>query len=217
VILEAQGVSRRAGDALLVDDVSLRLAAGEWTSLVGPSGCGKTTLLMLLGLLDRPSAGHVRLGGEDTGTLSSTRRARLRLERIGFVFQMHNLLDHLSTRDNVCLPAWRLGGSRAAALARADELLERLGLTARAHTRAGLLSTGEAQRAAIARALVNRPTLVIADEPTGSLDSANTAKVLETLAEVPATGAALLVATHDPQVASRGRPLAMRDGRLVQS
>jgi putative ABC transport system ATP-binding protein len=213
-ILRARNVSRRAGALSILCDVSLELAPGEWVSLVGPSGCGKTSLLMVLGLLDAPTEGSVLLDGEDVAALSPAARAAARLARVGFVFQTQNLLDHLTTRDNVALPAWRLGGTRKAALRAADELLERFGLAARADARAGTLSTGEAQRAALARALVNRPALVLADEPTGSLDSANAAAVLELLGEVNAAGATLLVATHDAGVAARGRRLAMRDGQI---
>ena len=213
-VLRAEGVCRNAGTLAIVVDASLAIDAGEWVSLVGPSGCGKTTLLMLLGLLDKPDRGRVWLDGEDVAPWSSLARARARLTTIGFVFQTQNLLDHLTARENVALPAWRAGGSREAAMRAADGLLARFGLADRATTRAGQLSTGEAQRTAIARALINKPKLVFADEPTGSLDSANTALVLDALTEVTADGAALLVATHDPAVAKRGRPLTMRDGRL---
>jgi ABC-type lipoprotein export system ATPase subunit len=213
-LLTTDRISRTIGDLAVLRDVSLSLAAGEWVSLVGPSGCGKTSLLMVLGLLDAPDAGAVRLAGVDVATMSPLTRASTRLARIGFVFQSQNLLDHLSTRDNVALPAWRLGGSRSAALRAADALLDRFGLTPRAHTRAAALSSGEAQRASIARALVNSPSLVLADEPTGSLDSKSAAAVLSALAEVNAAGATLLVATHDATVAAKGRQLSMRDGRI---
>jgi len=210
-----EGLVKRVGELTIVADATLALEPGAWISLVGPSGCGKTSLLMLLGLLDRPDAGRVWLDGEDVTAWSAAARARARLRRIGFVFQTHNLLDHLTARENVALPAWRAGGSRAAALRSADALLERFDLAPRAGTRAARLSTGEAQRTAIARALVNQPRVVLADEPTGSLDSANAARVLDSLAEVTASGAALLVATHDPKVAARGRQVAMHDGTLV--
>jgi ABC-type lipoprotein export system ATPase subunit len=214
VILRVDGVSRRIGDLAILRGVTLELARGEWVSLVGPSGCGKTSLLMVLGLLDAADEGTVVLDGKHVDRLSGSARAAARLAQIGFVFQTQNLLDHLSARDNIALPAWRLGRSRPAALRAADELLERFGLAARGGVRAGRLSTGEAQRVAIARALVNRPALVLADEPTGSLDSANAQVVLDLLAEVNAAGAALLVATHDAGVAARGRRLAMRDGAV---
>ncbi|HZJ72367.1 MAG TPA: ATP-binding cassette domain-containing protein, partial [Planctomycetota bacterium] len=173
-------------------------------------------LLHLLGLLDRPAQGSVWLDGADAWTWGRGTRARARLQRIGFVFQQHHLLEHLSARDNVALPAWRLGGSRRRALAEADRLLDRVGLSARARERAGVLSMGEAQRVALARALVNRPAIVLADEPTGSLDSASATQVLDALREVRETGGALLVVTHDDTVAQRAdRSLCMRDGRLV--
>ena len=216
-VLRAQSLAKRVGDLAIVADASLGVDAGEWVSLVGPSGCGKTSLLMLLGLLEQPTGGRLWLDGEDVAAWSASARARARLAHIGFVFQTQNLLDHLTTRENVALPAWRAGGSRSAAMRAADKLLERFGLAQRSDTRAALLSTGEAQRAAIARALVNGPRLVLADEPTGSLDSANTANVLDALTEVTASGAALVVATHDSAVAARGRKVAMLDGRLGES
>ena len=214
-LLRAEGLRRTVGDLEIVADASFVIEAGAWVSLVGPSGCGKTSLLMMLGLLDRPDHGRLWLDGVDTTAWTPRARARARLGQIGFVFQTNNLLDHLTTRDNVALPAWRAGGSRANAERAADALLERFGLASRATTRAALLSTGEGQRAAIARALVNQPRLVLADEPTGSLDSASAAVVLEALREVTSGGTALVVATHDSTVAARGPEIAMRDGRIV--
>ena len=215
-VLRAEGLTRVLGEVTAVAGVSLTIAAGEWVSLVGPSGCGKTTLLQMLGLLDRPTAGQLRLAGVDPwkGTVSA--RTLLRRERIGFVFQGNNLIEHLTARDNVALPAWRLLGSRGAALAAADALLERLGLSARAGTRAAVLSMGEGQRVAIARALVNRPQVVLADEPTGNLDKASGESVMAALGEVCVTGSALLVVTHDVGVAARAnRTLTMSDGRIL--
>jgi ABC-type lipoprotein export system ATPase subunit len=215
-VLEARAVGHTVGATAILREVSLAIAPGEWVSLVGPSGCGKTTLLHLLGLLDRPTEGSVWLGGDEASRWSRGARARARLQRIGFVFQQLQLLDHLSARDNVALPAWRLGGSRRRALAAADAMLERVGLAGRARERTGVLSMGEAQRVALARALVNRPAIVLADEPTGSLDSASAAQVLDALREVRETGGALLVVTHDDTVAQRAdRSLCMRDGRLI--
>jgi putative ABC transport system ATP-binding protein len=216
-VLEAQGLVRMRGDRPVLDGVSLALAPGEAVALMGPSGCGKTTLLHLLGLLDRPTAGRLEVGGVDPWRASAAARAGLRLRHIGFVFQQSNLLPFLSARDNVALAAWRLGGDRRAALAASDALLARFGLAGRARTRGGVLSLGEAQRVATARALVNRPALILADEPTGSLDSASTAAVLDALDEVVRDGTALLVATHDPRVAERmGRVIRMHDGGLVE-
>jgi ABC-type lipoprotein export system ATPase subunit len=213
--LSARALTRRHGDREVVSGVSLEMAAGEWLSLVGPSGSGKTSLLFLLGLLDQPSSGEVLIAGERASSLGAEAQAHLRASHLGFVFQQNNLFEGLSARDNVALPAWKATGSRRRAEARADALLDRLGLAARARDRAGQLSVGEMQRVAIARALVNEPRVVLADEPTGSLDSASAALVLAALAEVTRAGAALLVVTHDPEVAARGaRLLPMRDGRL---
>jgi ABC-type lipoprotein export system ATPase subunit len=202
-VLRAEDVSRHHGDVRAVTGFSIEVGAAESVALVGPSGCGKTTLLQVLGLLDRPTSGRVLVDGADAYALSASERARLRLVRFGFVFQQNNLLDHLTARENVALPAWSLGGSRKAALRAADELLDRFGLSHRASAAASLLSVGEAQRVAIARALVNRPGIVLADEPTGSLDAESAAKVLAAFEEVCGRGAALLIVTHDPAVAAR--------------
>jgi ABC-type lipoprotein export system ATPase subunit len=212
--IAARGLTRRFGPRDVVAGIDLEIASGEWMSLVGASGCGKTTLLQMLGLLDRPDAGSVLLEGADPWSWDQGRRADARLARIGFVFQTHNLVQHLTTRENVALPRWRLGGSRAAGLREADKWLERFGLTGQATTLAARLSIGESQRTAIARALVNRPAIVLADEPTGSLDSENGQIVLDALGQACAEGAALLVVTHDPGVASRGPAVSMRDGRI---
>ena len=158
----------------------------------------------------------MRLAGVDPwkGTVSA--RTLLRRERIGFVFQGNNLIEYLTARENVALPAWRLLGNRGAALAAADGLLDRLGLSARADTPAAVLSMGEGQRVAIARALVNRPQVVLADEPTGNLDKASGESVMAALGEVCVTGSALLVVTHDVGVAARAnRTLTMSDGRIL--
>jgi ABC-type lipoprotein export system ATPase subunit len=217
-VLEAQRVTRRIGDREIVSGVNVTLSAGESVALVGPSGCGKTSLLQMLGLLDRPDDGVVKLGADDAWSISGAQRARHRLERIGFVFQQHNLFESMTALENVALPAWRKTGSRAEATKRARELLDRFGLSRVSGTRAAELSGGEAQRTALARALVNDPELVLADEPTGNLDSASSEAVIASLFEICARGAALLVVTHDTEIASRAtRQLRMLDGRLVRS
>jgi putative ABC transport system ATP-binding protein len=215
--LRAEGLIRAFADRRVVDGASLLLREAESVALLGPSGCGKTTLLQMLGLLDRPQGGRVLLGGLDAWSLDPAGRARLRLRDIGFVFQQHNLLGHLSARENVALPAWQLGGRRRHALAQADAWLARFGLSAVAGRRAADLSGGEAQRVALARALINRPRLVLLDEPTGSLDSSSAQAVLAALGEVRVEGAALLLVTHDPAVAATAsRQVAMRDGRILK-
>jgi putative ABC transport system ATP-binding protein len=215
-LLVASGLVRWRGDKAVISGASLSLALGESVALMGPSGCGKTTLLHLLGILDRPSAGTVVIDGEDPWHTGRNARAALRLRRMGFVFQQSNLMPFLSARDNVALPAWRLHGSRKRALDQADLLLHKFGLGDRASAAGGVLSLGEAQRVATARALVNRPALVLADEPTGSLDSAATDAVLDSFDDVVREGTTLLMATHDPRVASRmQRIVHMEDGALV--
>jgi len=214
-VLVADGLVRRRGDKAVIAGASLTLEPGESVAIMGPSGCGKTTLLHLMGVLDRPSAGTVHVEGVDPWHTGRDARAGLRLRRIGFVFQQSNLMPFLSARDNVSLPAWRLGGDRRKALVQADLLLERFGLGARSRAPGGELSLGEAQRVAIARALVNRPALILADEPTGSLDSAATEAVLAGFDDIVREGTTLLVATHDPRVAGRMRRIIrMRDGAV---
>ena len=214
--LDARALVRRYDDRTVIDHVSIAIAMGESVSLMGTSGCGKTTLLHILGALDRPDEGRLFIGGVDPSALGEGARARLRRERLGFVFQQSNLLPALSARENVALPAWRVSGRRAEALERAGALLSRFGLAARADAPAHVLSLGEAQRVAVARALINSPRLVLADEPTGSLDSSSTDAVLDALTEVCRLGAALLVVTHDPDVAARcARQVVMKDGRIA--
>jgi ABC-type lipoprotein export system ATPase subunit len=215
MILAAEKLTRRFGGFTAVAGVSLSMAHGETVALCGRSGCGKTTLLQMLGLLDAPSSGRVLVGEKVASELPRKERAWLRLSHFGFVFQTHQLLGHLSARENVAVPHWRLHGDRRASLAAADELLDRLGVLARASLRPAQLSTGEAQRIAIARALVNRPSVVLADEPTGSLDSVSAQAVLEAL--LGARAEALLIVTHDPAVAARAqRRITLSDGAVVE-
>jgi putative ABC transport system ATP-binding protein len=219
-VLEARGLVRRyqaeGSPIRAVDGVDLEVEAGETVSVMGPSGCGKSTLLHLLGGLERPDAGELYLGGERVDGLSETAWAVRRRSRLGFVFQAFHLVDELTSVENVELPALLLGASRREARRRASELLERLGVAGRGGHLPDRLSGGERQRVAVARALINRPLLVLADEPTGNLDSRATGDLLRLFAELREARQALLVVTHDARVASTAdRLLRMRDGAIV--
>lgn len=220
-LLEARDLERRlAGDppVMLVADVSLAIAAGTFTVIVGPSGCGKSSLLYLLGLIDRPTSGTVTLDGQDVSVLDGDARAQLRLERFGFVFQFHFLLPEFTALENVMLPIRRLGRLGGGdARARALKLLEAQGLDGKADKTPDRLSGGERQRIAIARALANDPALILGDEPTGNLDSQNSARVVETFrALAHDQGRAVVCVTHDLAVAAAADVcVSMLDGRIV--
>jgi lipoprotein-releasing system ATP-binding protein len=220
-ILHLNAITRiyATGDEKLtvLNGATLSLAAGEIVALVAPSGSGKSTLLHLAGLLERPDAGAVVIDGQDTGKLSDTARTNIRLRRIGIVYQFHHLLGEFTALENIALPQMIAGIKRAAAEARALELLEKFGLAARAQHLPGKLSGGEQQRVAIARALANRPGLLLADEPTGNLDVATAEVVFEELLRiVRSENVAALIATHNPDLAARmDRQLTLRDGHLV--
>jgi putative ABC transport system ATP-binding protein len=200
----------------VLEAVDLELAEGEWLAVLGPSGSGKSTLLNILGLLDRPDAGVYELAGEDVSDLGDTRRAALRNRRIGFVFQSFNLLPRTSALENVAAPLLYRGIRRAARLTQALGALERVGLADRADHDPTELSGGQLQRVAIARALVGEPALLLADEPTGNLDSRSGAEVLELFAALHRAGTTVLMITHDPVVASRAqRRLVLDAGRLA--
>jgi putative ABC transport system ATP-binding protein len=200
----------------VLEAVDLELAEGEWLAVLGPSGSGKSTLLNILGLLDRPDAGVYELAGEDVSDLGDTRRAELRNRRIGFVFQSFNLLPRTSALENVAAPLLYRGIRRAARLTQAHVALERVGLADRADHDPTELSGGQLQRVAIARALVGEPALLLADEPTGNLDSRSGAEVLELFAALHRAGTTVLMITHDPVVASRAqRRLVLDAGRLA--
>jgi putative ABC transport system ATP-binding protein len=199
-----------------VDHVDLVVEEGETVCVMGPSGCGKSTLLHILGGLERADAGELRLGDLRVDGLSETEWAILRRRSIGFVFQAFNLVDELTAVENVELPALLLGASRRDARARALDLLERLRVAERAAHLPDRLSGGERQRVSVARALINEPALVLADEPTGNLDSRATGDILGLFAELRDARQTLLVVTHDARVASIGdRLLTMRDGAIV--
>jgi putative ABC transport system ATP-binding protein len=197
-----------------VAGVSLVMDAGDFVALVGPSGCGKSTLLHLCGAMDRPTSGTVRLESALLTTAGDDELTRIRRERVGFVFQFFNLLPTLTLLENVELPLLLSGQRPAAAEPAAHALLERVGLEARLAHYPQQLSGGELQRGAVARALVHRPALLVADEPTGNLDSVNGQRIVELLKELNReTGVAMLLATHAPDVAAAaGRIVRMRDG-----
>jgi putative ABC transport system ATP-binding protein len=220
-IVEARQVSRvfpmPAGPVSALRDVSLRIAKDDYIGIVGPSGCGKSTLLHVLGCVDVPTSGEVRFQDRDVGSLSDAERSRLRLREIGFVFQRFFLLPMLTAWENVELPQAEAGAGRAERRRRTRELLDYVGLSARADHRPSELSGGEMQRVAIARALANRPHLLLADEPTGELDQTTGEQIVTLLDRLHTDGTAVVVVTHDPAVASRAaRLLTMRDGRIVE-
>ena len=218
-LLEAQHITRRLPEGVtLVADASLKVERGEFIAITGPSGSGKSSLLYLLGLLDRPTEGRVLLEGRDTASLSAAELANLRLKRLGFVFQFHFLLPEFSTLDNVLIPMRRLGRLKdAAARAQAMKLLEALGMAEAAAKLPEQLSGGMRQRAAIARALANDPAIILADEPTGNLDTRNAAAVFDIFQRLAAEeGRAILVVTHDAELAKRAnRRIHLVDGRIV--
>ena len=221
-VVEARDVSRvfpmPAGPVVAVRDVTLGIEAGEHVAISGPSGCGKSTLLHLLGCVDAPNQGSLLFEGRDVATLTDRQRSLIRLTRIGFVFQRFFLLPMLTAAENVELPQAEAGFPKAERQRRTRELLEYVGLGARADHRPSQLSGGEMQRVAIARALANRPRLLLADEPTGELDRATGEQIATLLDRVNADGTALVIVTHDQTLAGRAhRTLTMRDGRIHDS
>lgn len=200
-----------------LDGVDLTIAAGEYVSLMGPSGSGKSTLLNIIGLLDRPTAGTYRLNGRDTTTLSDEEQARARSENIGFVFQFFHLVPRLTAAENVELPLVLAGRAPIDRRPMVESAIDQMGLTERAHHRPDQLSGGERQRVAIARATVMRPGVLLADEPTGNLDSTTGKEVVQIIEALHTAGMAVIVVTHDPQIGGRAeRSLTMMDGRLVE-
>src|SRR5580704_16169861 len=207
---------RGAGLVRAVDGVDLTVAAGETLAVMGPSGCGKSTLLHLLGGLDRPSAGEVWLSGQRTDAMGERALARLRREAVGFVFQAFHRMDELTAVENVELPALLAGASPRKARRRAAGLLEQVGLADRAGFLPAALSGGQRQRVAVARALANQPLVVLADEPTGNLDSEASLDVLRLFDTLHSAGQTLVVVTHDARIAATAdRLISMRDGAFI--
>jgi len=219
-VVEAHNVSRvfpmAAGPVAALRDVSLRIDSGHYIGVVGPSGCGKSTLLHVLGVVDVPTTGDVLFQDRNVRSMSDRDRSRLRLREIGFIFQRFFLLPMLTAWENIELPQAEAGAERTERRERTRELLEYVGLSARAGHRPSELSGGEMQRVAIARAIANRPRLLLADEPTGELDQTTGEQIVALIDRLHADGTAVVVVTHDPAVARRAhRLIRMRDGRIV--
>ncbi len=219
-LVRARGLRKEygSGEGLVraVDEIDLDVATGEAVAIMGPSGCGKSTLLHLLGGLDRPTAGELWLAGRRVEKLSERGLAQLRRLDVGFVFQAFHLIDELTAQENVELPALLAGRSPRQARRSARELLEQVGLADRADHLPSALSGGQRQRVAVARALANEPKLVLADEPTGNLDSAATLELLRLFDALHAAGLTLVVVTHDERIAATAdRMISMRDGAFV--
>ncbi len=218
-IVEAQGIGKEFPNmtAPVLDEVSLTVESGEIVALRGPSGSGKSTLLNILGCLDGPTRGSYSLGGRDVSTLSRREQAWVRLHYIGFIFQSFHLIADHTVIENVTLPLYYAGLSRPAREARAKELIERVGLGHRMRHRPSQLSGGEKQRVAIARAIAAQPRLLLADEPTGALDTRTGTAVMDLLLELHAAGSlTLIIVTHDPEVADFcHRQIFLRDGKIV--
>jgi len=222
VVLEATDIhkSYERGDETIpvLNGLTVSLDAGSFTTLVGPSGCGKSTLLHICGAMDRPTSGAVRLEGESLDTLNDDGLTRVRRERVGFVFQFFNLLPTLTVEQNIALPLLLKGRSVQSVANLSGQWAERVGISHRLNHFPSQLSGGEAQRVAIARAVIHQPALILADEPTGNLDSETGRTILDVLIDVNRdSGAAMLLATHDPAVAAAaGEVIEMRDGLITR-
>ncbi|MFB6780515.1 MULTISPECIES: ABC transporter ATP-binding protein [unclassified Streptomyces] len=218
VVVRLDGVHKEYGDAKALDGLSLEIGAGEAVAVMGPSGCGKSTLLNMVAGLDRPTSGTVEVHGHDLGKLNETGLALFRRRNVGMIFQFFNLIDDLPVLDNVALAAQLTGTPARQARRRALELLDELGVTERRNNYPATLSGGERQRVAVARALMNRPALLLADEPTGALDSRSGEQVMDLLIDLNQIGQTLLIVTHDPQLATRcaSRLVEVADGRVAR-
>jgi putative ABC transport system ATP-binding protein len=217
-VVRLADVHKDYGDSVALDGISFEVFAGEAVAVMGPSGSGKSTLLNLIAGLDRPTSGSVVVHGEELGGLNEKGLALFRRRRIGMIFQFFNLIDDLPALDNVALAAQLTGTSAAHARRRALELLDELGIAGRKNTYPAQLSGGERQRVAVARALMNRPALLLADEPTGALDSRSGEQVMDLLLDLNQIGQTLLMVTHDERLATRcaSRLIEVVDGRVAQ-
>ncbi|MGW7417462.1 ABC transporter ATP-binding protein [Streptomyces sp. NPDC054863] len=219
VVVHLDGLHKEYGDSKALDGLSLEVRAGDAVAVMGPSGCGKSTLLNMIAGLDRPTSGGVRVQGQDLSELSETGLALFRRRHIGMIFQFFNLIDDLPALDNVALAAQLTGTSAKHARRRALELLDELGIADRRNVYPAALSGGERQRVAVARALMNRPALLLADEPTGALDSRAGEQVMDLLIDLNQIGQTLVIVTHDPELATRcaSRLVEVADGRVART
>lgn len=203
---------------IALNGVSLSVADGEFVAVMGPSGCGKSTLLNILGLLDNPTSGEYMLGDTEVGSLRESQRTVWRRGRIGFIFQSFNLIEEMNIRDNIMLPLNSLDLPKAEKNRRVDEAMRRMGIAHRSRHYPSQLSGGQQQRAAIARAIVSEPGLILADEPTGNLDSRNGAEVMELLSELHRAGATIVMVTHSQKDAALAdRIINLFDGQIVEN
>jgi putative ABC transport system ATP-binding protein len=217
-VVRLENVRKEYGGTIALDGVTLEVRAGEAVAVMGPSGCGKSTMLNMIAGLDRPSSGSVWVHDEELGRLNETKLALFRRHRIGMIFQFFNLLDDLPALDNVALAAQLTGVKAGPARKRAVELLDELGIADRRNAYPAVLSGGERQRVAVARALINRPALLLADEPTGALDSRSGEQVMDLLLDLNQIGQTLLIVTHDERLATRcaSRVIELADGRVAR-
>ena len=217
VMLTAQEIYKRYGTIEVLKGVDIQVQSGEIVSIVGPSGSGKSTLLHILGTLDKPDKGRVKLHNKDITGLEGKKLADFRNQHIGFVFQFHHLLPEFSAVENVCIPGWLSGKPKNQVKKRAEELLKLLGLSHRLENKPNALSGGEQQRVAVARALINQPSIVFADEPTGNLDSANAKELHDLFFDLRRQfNQAFLIVTHNEELAQLSdRMLTMRDGKMA--
>lgn len=216
-MINIQGITKSFGNLQVLKGIDLHIGKGEIVSIVGPSGAGKTTLLQIIGTLDRPDSGSVTVDGIDVSGLSTNKLSDFRNRHIGFVFQFHQLLPEFTALENIMIPAFIAGKGRSEAKARAEELLQFLGLANRANHKPNELSGGEKQRVAVARALVNEPAVILADEPSGSLDTKNKAELHQLFFDLrDKFGQTFVIVTHDEQLAAiTDRTIHMKDGLLM--
>lgn len=218
-MIKIENITKSFGNLQVLKGIDMEIAKGEIVSIVGPSGAGKTTLLQIIGTLDRPDSGTVVIDDTEVAHLSSNRLSDFRNKHVGFVFQFHQLLPEFTAIENIMIPAYIAGKSTSAAKARAQELLEFMGLSDRAHHKPNQLSGGEKQRVAVARALVNEPSVVLADEPSGSLDTKNKAELHQLFFDLrDKYGMTFIIVTHDESLAAlTDRTICLKDGRIVDN